>query len=576
MSPGRRGRLLVLGALCVVPPVVEVVALWLTGQAADRALATQATAPAPWGQFQDLRWLLVFHDSWVTFGLEAVALVALRGLLDASVVRAGWPIDEVSLPVPPWGPLLRRTAMATPVIWLFLVPWTVLGFGMDVVSISWLFFTTVPPVLVVALACSLTPGAPGWWRRVPPRSAVSTSVLVFVGQTLASLVMLSCPAALWLPAAAASGLGNAWAWQRLLRAVANPPSADGRRRLVVPFAPLVSVGMVVVAVSGAAIAFAVVGARRPTGAASPAGTGGTAGTSGSGLPGTGGPAGGGPTAPVLVVSGFDSKIDATTPPPPVGGGSSVRFSYRGADPQGRPEPYRASDTHQSLAALVRLMSAQVQSLHRRSGQPVTIVAESEGSLVTEVYLAADPRAPVSRAVLLSPLDQPARVYYPPSGREGFGVATGVALSWLTQTLASVSPVRLPAEGPFLRSIVDHAPALRGLLSCPPRTQVDLLEPLADSLADPQPPPPRLPAGVVAAFHGGLLTNPQAQGDVGRLLAGRPVRSGTAMEWAETVLRRASAGWQVPSLPLALYTASPDHPSCSTVTAAIRQWVGPLG
>lgn len=537
-------------------------AVWLTGQAADRALATQVTAPAPWGQFQDLRWLLVFHDSWVTFGLEAVALLVLRGLLDASIAWAGWPVGEGSLPVPPWGTLLRRTAVATPVIWLFLVPWTVLGFGMDVVSISWLFFTAVPPVIVVALACSLTPGAPGWWWRVPPRSAVSTSVLVFVGQSVASVVMLSCPAALWLPVAAASGAGNAWAWQRLMRAVARFP-ADGRRRLVVPFAPAVSIGMVVVAVSGAAIAFAVVGDRRPAVAAGAAGR-----PDGIGA--------GGPGAPVLVVSGFDSKINAATPAPPVGGSSSVRFSYRGADRQGRPEPYPASDTHRSLPALVRLMSAQVQSLHRRSGQPVSIVAESEGSLVTEVYLAADPRAPVSRAVLLSPLDQPARVYYPASGREGFGVVTGAALSWLTQALGGISPVHLPADAPFLRSIVDHAPALRGLLSCPPRTPVELLEPLADSLADPQPPPPRIPAGVVAAFHGGLLTNPQAQADVDRLLAGRPVRSATPMGWAETLLRRASAGWQVPSLPLALYNASPDHPSCSAMTAALRQWVGPLG
>lgn len=542
---------LAAGALCAAPPVAETIVLWLTGLQADRALATQVTAPSPWGEYHDLRWLLVFHDSWLMLGLQAAALVALRTVLDGLIVRACWPAGTGRNSCPEWGPLLRRLAVAVPVIWLLLLPWTVLGFGMDVVSISWLFFTAVPPVLVVALACSPTPAVPRWWCRVPPGRALSTVLVVFLGQSVASAAILSAPAALWLPVAAAAGLGNAWAWRRLVRIFAEQEAP----RRPMPVAPAVSIGMLLIAICGAAISFAIVGARRP-----PAGA-------GSPTASAGGP-------PVLVISGFDSKIDGETPPPPVEG-RAVRYSYRGLDQRGRPEPYQAADTHQSIPALVRLLSAQVDALHASSGQAVSIVAESEGSLLTEVYLAADPGAPVVRAILLSPLDQPARVYYPPAGRSGYGVATGAALASLTSALGGISPVHLPADAPLLRSIVDHASSLRGLLSCPSPIPEDILEPLADSLADPVPPAAGIPTVVVPAFHGGLLTNAQAQGDVDRLLAGRSVRSGSVATAAETLLRRAAAGWQVPSLPLSLYAGSSDRPSCPAMTAALRRWVGPI-
>jgi hypothetical protein len=204
---------------------------------------------------------------------------------------------------------------------------------------------------------------------------------------------------------------------------------------------------------------------------------------------------------------------------------------------------------------------------------VAIVAESEGSLITQVYLAVDPGAPISQAILLSPLDQPGRVYYPPPGRSGFGLATGDALQSLTYALAGFSPVHLRADGPFLRSIVDHAASLRGLLSCPPPVSEELLEPLADSLADPAA-PAGVPAVVVPAFHGGLLSNPVAQRDIDALLRGGRVGPDPGAGAAAAVLRGAAAGWQVPSLPLSLYTSSPDHPSCAAMTAGLRRWVGP--
>ena len=549
IPPGRRRRLSLLG-LCVVPPVIETAVLWLVGMAPDRAIAVQVTSPAPWGQFHDLRWLLVLHDSWLALVLEAAGFVLLRSGLDALIARAAWPGTDP----PPLPGLVRRQAAFSACAWLFLLPWTVLGFGTSVVSISWLWITAVPPVVAVALVCSAGGASPKWWRQAPPRRAVATAALVFAGASVAGLATTEAPAGLWLPIAALAGAGNAWAWSRITIAVAG----DERSRRPIPLAPIVSVGMVVVAVSGAAIAFAIVGSRKPPPGPLVAS---------SGRPGD---------PPVLVVSGFDSKVDSSTPPAPIQVGHAVRFSYRGSDGNGEPLSYRADDTHRSVAALARTMAIQVARLHARSGRAVAIVAESEGSLVTQVYLAADPAAPVSQVILLSPLDQPGRVYYPPAGRDGYGLAAGDSLQAVTDLLGAISPVHLPANAPFLRSIVDHAGALRGLLSCPLPEQETLLEPLADALADPAAPSaPGVRVVVEPAYHGGLLTNPGAQHDIDRLLSGRPVRSATGLGTVETLLRGAAAGWQAPTLPLAVFGPAPDHPSCAAMVARIRSWVGPL-
>lgn len=521
--------------------------LWVTGFGADRALAPQVSAPGPWAEFHDLRWLLVLHQSWLTLMLEAAGLLLVRSGLDTEIILAAWPSDD--------GParldLLRRHAAFTLAAWVFLLPWTVLDFGMAVVPISWLFFTAVPPVFVVALVCSSGALDRRWWCRVPPRRAVSTSAAVFAAQTAASLAITAAPAGLWVPVALAAGLANGWAWRRTIRAVVEA----GAPRRAVPLAPAVSIGMVVVAVSGAAIAFAVVGARRPPPAS---------GTVASGGPGSG--------PPILVASGFDSKLDASTPAPPLRGGLVVRFSYRGSDRRGDPEPYTAGDTHRSIADLARLMSVQVSELHDRTGQDVVVVAESEGSLIAEIFAATDPAAPVSRMILLSPLDQPARVYYPAPGEDGFGLATGGALDVMMAALGGISPVHLPPNSPLLRSIVGQAPSLRGLLSCPPTVPVYLLEPLADALAGPVAPPGAMPSAVLPAFHGGLLTNSGAQHDIDRLVAGGDLPPSGLLGPVEAVLRGSAAGWQVPSLPLSLYTTGPDAPSCRDITAGLARWV----
>src|SRR5438270_772142 len=49
-------------------------------------MAAQVTAPAPLDLFHDMRWISVFHDSWVVFGLEIMAVLVLR------ILWAVWPV----------------------------------------------------------------------------------------------------------------------------------------------------------------------------------------------------------------------------------------------------------------------------------------------------------------------------------------------------------------------------------------------------------------------------------------------------------------------------------------------------
>src|SRR5205807_1922998 len=82
------------------------------------------------------------------------------------------------------------------------------------------------------------------------------------------------------------------------------------------------------------------------------------------------------------------------------------------------------------------------AFHDATGRPISIVAESEGALVAKTFLTTTPSAPVDQLIMLSPLVQPGRVYYPPAGHEGWGVATGAGLSGLSAGLNTIAPFRL--------------------------------------------------------------------------------------------------------------------------------------
>jgi hypothetical protein len=250
-----------------------------------------------------------------------------------------------------------------------------------------------------------------------------------------------------------------------------------------------------------------------------------------------------------------------------------RFSYRGAW-DGAPLPYAASDTHRALPELVLELRRQVSMYHRATGRRLTLVAESEGALLAQAYLAATPRAPVRNLVTLSPLVAPGRVYYPARGEEGWGAAGALALQGLAWALEGVSPIDVNPDTPFLRSIVDEAPALRGLMSCPlPRVRQLALLPLDTAVSAPAPVAIGIPHMVVPAFHGGMLDDRTTALSVAHVAAGKRGDNDRGWSWAEKMISAGASAWQVPQLTTGLNTAwsgGPDPDDCDAIRTHLRR------
>ena len=552
LSPPRflvRRRLI---AIAVALPVVETLILWLVGMESALGIAPQASAPAPFDVFHDLRWLLVYHRSWIGLVLEAVALVAFRTVMTTLLVRAAWPEGAA---LPPLRRSVTGSAGFVVVAALLLSPWVALLFGMAVVSISWLFFVALPGALAVMVLVHHGAIERGWWRHMPPLRTVGWVGLSFVVLSIDGAVLSVSPPVFRLPIAAVAGLFNAWAWFGIVHAVAGRATPR-----FIP-APAGLVAVVVIVVGGAAIGFETVTSRARLNHAAHAAS--------VRRPESG--------KPVLIVSGFGTHWNGEESRRLPGAFDERRFSYRGVGNDGLPLPYGENDTHRSLFDLVRAMGAQVNAFQQQTGRPVSIVAESEGSLVAKTYLAATPAAPVDELVMLSPLVRPARVYYPPNGHEGWGVAAGVELKGLTAGLKVISPIDLTPDTPLLRSIADNAPAVRDLLTCAlPGVEQLALFPLADAVASPHPTAVGIPASVVPAFHGGLLSSGAVHKTIALRLDGGKLPSYDIWSSVERVVRVSSSAWQVPPLPLSLNPAwghqPGDSPSCASMAAALQQWV----
>ena len=547
--------------LAVGLPVLEALILGAIGASDAQALAPQASAPAPFGVFHDLRWLLVFHPSWHAFALELAALIAVRSTITACLLRAAWPAGR-----PPPGALrLAAGSVAfTIVAALVLLPFAALLLGMAIVSLSWLFFIAVPSVLGVAALVHHGAVVPTWWRERPPGRTSAWVLLSFLVLTLASAVFVLVPAPLRLPAIGAAGLFNAWAWHSIVHTL----SCHRRARRFMPVAPLGVAALVGVILLGVSVGFSVssrddqvVQAANVTDAAAAAG------------PGTGTGTGATNRRPVLLVSGFGSSF--TGQDDGIGTWADERrFSYRGVDADGRPLPYEDADTYQDVSRSVTLMARQVDTFRADVEQPVTIVAESEGALVAKTYLMSHPNAPVDTLVLLSPLVEPGGAYYPPAGDDGWGVAGGLGLRWITAVVRTLSPLDVTTDDGLFRSIADEAPALREMLACPV-DGVDQLAvfPLADAVAGSEPHLDGLPSAVVPAFHGGLADNHAVQRRIRTMLEGG-VSSAEHGWWeaTDTVIRAGATAWRVPLLPISVNPAwedGDDATSCGDIAHLVE-------
>lgn len=499
-------------------------------------LAPQVSALAPFGLFHDLRWLVVYNQSAPAFALELCALLVFRSTLDTLLVRESWPRDAARERPGFWA-AWRATLIFTLVATVLLAPWVMLLFGMAVVSLSWLFFAAVPPVLAVAVLTGAGSISSDWWRRTIPPRVIGWIMLTFLVMTACSAVTGSDETVLSIPVAALGGLFNAWAW----RGVAAASTSERRSRRFLPVAPVSLALLLAIVVGGASIGFAVASGRARSASKDSA-----AQVASQPRPSHG--------TPVLIAAGFGTKWDGRSGPWLPGPFDETRFSYAGLSRSNHPLPYRASETVASLGELDQKMAAQVDVLAAATHRRVSLVAVSEGTLVAETYLARYPTAPVDTVILLSPLVTPGRAYYPPAGDDGWGAVSRLGLQALTAALSSISPFKLSPSTPLFQSIVAEAPAIRSLLNCPqPGIRQVAVEPVADAVAAPQDPGLRIPTVVVPAFHSGALGDRQADAAIVDVLEHRPLPADGGWADVEKVVRPAAAAWQVPQLAL---TANP--------------------
>jgi hypothetical protein len=344
--------------------------------------------------------------------------------------------------------------------------------------------------------------------------------------------------------AAGAGALNALAFRSIVHDVARVPGEAGGRRWPVP-ATLALVYLVVVAGARAGFTAAEVGGLA-----------------------AGAPARAIPRSahghPVLVAAGYGSRWSG----PPVlrlpSGFVAWRFSYLGLDGRGRPIPYGPDDTLRPLLASAREMAEQVRALARAYGEPVTIVAESEGGLVARTYLLHLYRPAtrlVDRVVVLNvPAGEPS-VYFPRPGRQGWGVASGWGLRALAAALREVGDLPVSADAPLVRDLVD----CRGLVSrvagapLPGGVPEVVIRALADAVdGGPGPRASGAPERVVPSVHGGLIGRPAVQEEIFRILSGGSDRSrseqGDRMSGWARVLAAASGAWHTPGLVRSLLPA----------------------
>ncbi|MEV6817019.1 hypothetical protein, partial [Micromonospora sp. NPDC051296] len=393
--PSRRRLSALLGVAAVVP-LAEAIVLVSIGFRQAEGLIGQSTAVWPYDSYHDMRWLLVYHDSWWLFGLGLVGAIVLRGALNAVLVGLSWPTGA---PRPPRRSLLLRNLGVAALTAAIVAPFAALAVAASVVSLSWVLFSSLIPMVILAPFLQRMAVGAGWWRGLPTAKLFGWSSLNFVAITVAGGLVWSAAEEWTLAVAAAVGVVNGLLWNRTVRAAVLPARIRWRR---VPVAPIV----VVLALALPLAAQASTQREPDPSRYSPP-------IFNQPLP---------ERVPyaVILLAGHNSGYDGRPAVDP----NVERFSYNGLDSAGRPLPYRSETTHRSLESSAQLLATQVEAVHRRTGRPIALIGESEGAMVARTYL-RNPKPPVTALVMLSPLVRTGRAYYPPpSADSGYGVATG--------------------------------------------------------------------------------------------------------------------------------------------------------
>jgi hypothetical protein len=226
------------------------------------------------------------------------------------------------------------------------------------------------------------------------------------------------------------------------------------------------------------------------------------------------------------------------------GGMIRQFSYRGLTPAGQPLPYGRSASDLPLAELGDRIAAQVRWLHRETGRPVDVVAESEGTLGVYAMLALHPHVPLGSVVLLSPILTPGQVSYGDGGR---GLVPGYELRAVVRFIGSLSPYGASGALELIGSVNRSGARFAGAAVERARRQpIRMLAviPLADAVTLPACALPR-GAVVVPAWHGSLAGDAEVQQIIRLFLAGRTVRGQAGLQEAAQTVAAAATAWRIP-------------------------------
>lgn len=525
----------------------EAGALIAVGFTSMVGLSPQITAPAPSAVFHDLRWIFVYHPSWGAFAGEMIGMLALRTVIDTVIIALVWPPGR---PRPPWRRLLGWNLAFTAVAAALLSVWVCVAFAASGTSLSWFTFGELLPVLLIALVLQRGGITPDWWRGLPPVLTMVWTLVTFLALGVSAMIVGLIPGWWAVPVAGVAGAANAGLW----REIVHSTLLVRRSKVLLLRLPRVAPLATPIAVGVAAGALLLMGAVTGYG-----------GSHGIGVPPPRrAPAAPGPKPVVLYIDGYDSSYNGSHPVTVSPGLVYEQYSYRGLNSKNLPLAYTALTTHQSLRRSAALLSRQVQVLHNRTGKPVKLLAVSEGTLVARDYLISFPHPHVDALVLLSPLVRPGRIYFPPPGANGWGVATGWELRVMFHLERAVGGVSGRPDEPFVRSVIDNAPKYRNHMLCPtPGVRTIAFLPLASAAIAPPGPLADVPVVQKPGLHAGLGRTQQVSADILRFLRGQSVAS--QQSTAYLLIRNAAVAWQAPALALAVnpvwdYPANGPDPS----------------
>ncbi|TYC20849.1 hypothetical protein FXF52_29120 [Micromonospora sp. MP36] len=523
-----------LGITAAVP-LAESLALVLLGFIPAEGLAPQVTAVWPYDSYHDMRWLLVYHNTWLLFGAGLLTLIALRGVLTAAIVNLAWPTHT---PRPPYRDLLLRNVGVAAFGAVLVLPYAAYSIGASVVSLSWFLFAALGPMIVLAPFLQRMSVGRAWWRGLPSAELVGWSLLDFAVITVLGGLVWRTPD-VWTPlVTAAAGALNGLLWRQTVRAAVLQRRVRWRQ---VPVVPIVVVLALAVPLASQALSqpgkqantFTPPIFTRP-------------------LP---------PRVPyaVILLAGHDSAYDGR----PAADPNVELFSYVGLDSDARPLPYRPEATHRSLDSSAQLLAAQVEAVHRRTGRQIALVGQSEGVMVARTYLRDRPNSPVRALAMFSPLVRAGRTYYPPpEANTGWGLAAG----WLLRVMFKVTTIGNRAastpDEPFIRSLLDGAPFYRYQTLCPiPGVRVIAFLPTVSAAEAPPGQTFKIPVVEVPTFHARVIGRVGANDVLIDFLAGATINR-PRREFRP--LQQLADAWHAPSLAIQLNpvwrpTAPPGPP-----------------